>query len=287
MRTLFFTSALALATAPAFTQTCCDPVGNPVAKAYPKDEMQLLASTHDFQLLHVEPLPFTFVSRAGGEMTEFKTPDGKTGSGFFLKAKQKTDKYLFVFQEWWGLNDYIKQEAEKYYNALDGKVNVLALDLYDGKVATAREEAGKLMSSADPQRLESIVKGAFDYAGPKAQIATIGWCFGGMWSLKSAMLAGKQAVGCVMYYGMPEKDVAKLKTLNTDVLGIFATRDRGINPEVVKQFEQNMAAADEKVTIKLFDADHAFANPSNPRHDKAATAEAYQLSTAYLKKKLL
>lgn len=283
MRTFFLTSVLALASAATFAQTCCDPI----AKAYPKDEMQLLASTMDFQLLHAEPLPFTFVSRAGGEMTEFKTPDGKSGKGFLIKAKKKTDRYLFVFQEWWGLNDYIKQEAEKYYNSLDGQVNVLALDMYDGQIATAREEAGKLMSSADAGRLEAIVKGALAYAGPKAKIATIGWCFGGMWSLKSAMLAGNQAVGCVMYYGMPEKDVAKLKTLNTDVLGIFGSQDRGINPEVVKQFEQNMATAGEKVTIKMFEADHAFANPSNPRHDKAATEEAYQLSTTYLKKKLL
>jgi carboxymethylenebutenolidase len=286
MRTFFLTTALALTSAATFAQTCCEPV-DPVAKAYPKDEMQLLASTHAFQMLHAEPLPFTFVSRAGGEMTQFKTPDGKTGSGFLIKARQKSDKYLFVFQEWWGLNDYIKQEAEKYYNALDGKVNVLALDLYDGKVTSSREEAGKLMSSADPQRLEAIVKGALAYAGPKADIATLGWCFGGMWSLKSAMLAGKQAVGCVMYYGMPEKDVEKLKALDTDVLGIFARQDRGINPEVVAQFEKNMAAAGEKVTIRMFDADHAFANPSNPKFDQAATQEAYQLSSAYLKKKLL
>lgn len=283
MRLFFLTTALALASAPSFAQTCCDPI----AKAYPKDEMKLLASTKEFQLLHAEPLPFTFVSRAGGEMTEFRTPDGKTGKGFLLKAKKKTDRYLFVFQEWWGLNDFIKQEAEKYFNSLGGQVNVLALDLYDGRVATAREEAGKLMSSADPARLESIVKGALGYAGPTARIATVGWCFGGMWSLKSAILAGKQAVGCVMYYGMPEKDVAKLKTLNTDVLGIFASQDRGITPEVVRQFEQNMAAAGEKVTVKMFEADHAFANPSNPKHDKAATEEAYQLSSTYLKKKLL
>jgi carboxymethylenebutenolidase len=124
------------------------------------------------------------------------------------------------------------------------------------------------------------------YAGPKAQFASVGWCFGGGWSLQSALLGGKQTMGCVMYYGMPEKDVAKLKTLNSDVLGLFAEQDKWINPEVVKQFEKDMAAAGKKVTVKEYPADHAFANPSNPKYNKELATDAHQRALTYLKARL-
>ena len=130
------------------------------------------------------------------------------------------------------------------------------------------------------------MKGGITYIGPTAEIASVGWCFGGMLSLQSALLEGKQAKGCVMYYGRPIQDVETLKTLHTDVLGIFGSRDKGITPESVKQFEENMQKAGEKITVKMYDAGHGFANPSNPIYDKEAAADAYKLALAYLKDRL-
>lgn len=247
------------------------------------NDMSAMAADPNFARLHANPLLFTY--QGAGEMVKFSTPDGQSANGFLLKAKQPSNKWLLVYQEWWGLNDNIKQEAEKYYNDLSN-VNVLAVDMYDGKVATQREDAMKYMQAANRDRLGSIMKGAIAYAGPKAEIASIGWCFGGMLSLQSAMLEGKQAKGCVMYYGRPEQDVEKLKTLETDVLGIFGSKDKGITPESVNQFEENMKKAGEKVEVKVYDADHAFANPSNPGFDKDATADAYKRSLSYLKDRL-
>jgi len=249
----------------------------------PANDMAMMAADPAFAALHANPRVFTYTG--AGDMVKFSTPDGKSANGFLLKARTNSDKWLLVYQEWWGLNDNIRKEAETFYNDLKD-VNVLALDMYDGEVATTREEAMKLMSSAKQDRLESIMKGAIAYAGPKAQIASVGWCFGGMLSLKSAILEGKQAKGCVMYYGRPEQDVDKLKTLNTDVLGIFGSKDKGIPPTMVKQFEENMQKAGEKVTVKMYDADHAFANPSNPVYDKAAAEDAYKLALNYLKSRL-
>ncbi|GAB2599472.1 dienelactone hydrolase family protein [Spirosoma areae] len=247
------------------------------------NDMALLAANPAFQQLHANPLPFSYMG--AGEMIKFSTPDGQSANGFLLKAKKPSNKWLLVYQEWWGLNDNIKQQAEVFYNDLKD-VNVLAVDMYDGKVATDRAEAGKLMGAASKDRLGSIMKGAIAYAGPKSEFGSVGWCFGGMLSLQSAMLEGKQAKGCVMYYGRPEQDVDKLKTLETDVLGIFGSRDKGITPESVKQFEDNMQKAGEKVTVKMYEADHGFANPSNPIYDKQAATDAYKLALAYLKEKL-
>lgn len=246
--------------------------------------MAQFASNPDFINAHANPLPFHYVSRAG-EMIQFSTPDGKPANGFLLKAKKNSNKWLLVYQEWWGLNDNIKQQSEQFYNDLND-VNVLAVDMYDGKVATDRGEAAKLMQGADKARLGSIMKGAIAYAGPKAEIASVGWCFGGGLSLQSALLEGKQAKGCVMYYGFPEMDVNKLKTLDTDVLGLFASKDGFISPKVVGEFEENMKKAGEKVTVKMYEADHGFANPSNPVYNKEAAADAYKLALNYLKEKL-
>ncbi len=265
-----------------FTAKKTEPATIPVCHT-PANDMALLAASHSFQMLHAEPVPFHYTGL--GDMVTIPTADGTPAGGFLLKAKKPTDKWLLVYQEWWGLNDNIKKQAESFYNDL-GNVNVLALDMYDGQVTDKREEAGKIMSSVKQERLEAIMRGAIAYAGPKAQFGSVGWCFGGMLSLKSALLEGKKAKACVMYYGRPEQDVEKLKTLDTDVLGIFGSRDKGISPTMVKQFEENMAKAGEKVTIKMYDADHGFANPSNPIYDATAAADAYKLALAYLKERL-
>lgn len=248
------------------------------------DGMVAFVNQKEFQMAHPIPGAFLFKSLAGGEMISINTTDGQTAQAFLIKAKKKTNNYLFVYQEWWGLNDHIKAKAEEYYNELGGNVNVLAIDMYEGKVATTREEAGKLMGGAKPERLEAIMTGASNYAGEKAKIASVGWCFGGGLSLKSALIEGQKAVGCVIYYGMPVKDVEKLKTLQCDVLGIFAGREKWISPEVVKEFDANMKTAGKSLNYKIFDAEHGFSNPSNPIYDKTATAEAYAMSSSYLKK---
>jgi carboxymethylenebutenolidase len=218
-------------------------------------------------------------------MIKIKTADGTDANAYYVKAKKKSDKWLFVYQEWWGLNDCIKMESDKFYAGLGEDVNVLALDMYDGKVTADPKEAGQFMQGVKEERLQNIVKGAIAMAGKKAKIASVGWCFGGGWSLKSALLEGPQAVGCVMYYGMPVRDVEKLKTLNTDVLGLFAT-EQYISKEVIEDFAAKMKEAGKGLEYKIFSGVHGFANPSNPKHDQALTAEAYGMALGYLKKKL-
>jgi carboxymethylenebutenolidase len=246
-------------------------------------DMATFASDPAFQALHLSPLAIHY--NAVGEMMKFKTPDGTDASGYLIKAKNKSDKWLFVYQEWWGLNDHIKKEADKFYTDLGSDVNVIALDMYDGKSTTDPKEAGQIMQGVKEERLQSIVKGAVSLAGPTAKIASVGWCFGGGWSLKSALIEGPQAVGCVMYYGMPVRDVEKLKTLKTDVLGLFAN-EQFITKEIIEDFAAKMKEAGKTLDYKIFDGVHGFANPSNPKYDATLTAEAYGMALGYLKKKL-
>ncbi|MEW5799217.1 MAG: dienelactone hydrolase family protein [Bacteroidota bacterium] len=247
------------------------------------EEFSSMGGDLAFVALHEAPEPFS-LKLEGGSMKMIPAADKKDVRIFEVKAANPTNKYLFVFQEWWGLNDYIKLESEKLQKEL-GDVTVIALDLYDGKIATTPQEASQYVQSVKDKRIQTIIKAAIQYVGKDAKIATLGWCFGGGWSLQSALLLGKQAVGCVVYYGMPEKDVKKLKTLNCDVLGIFGTQDQHISPKVVAEFQKNMKAAKKNLEVHNYDAVHAFANPSNPKYDKVHADDAHEKVMTFLKAK--
>ncbi len=113
-------------------------------------EFALFASDKNFRDAHPVPLPVA--SFADGKMIEFPVAGGAVGKGFLMMSKKKTDKYLLVFHEWWGLNDYIKNEAAMWCKELG--INVLAVDLYDGKVAANADDAGKFMQANDPARVQ-------------------------------------------------------------------------------------------------------------------------------------
>jgi len=247
-------------------------------------QFAMLASNKKFVMSHAKPKPFHFQTTIGKPIT-YPTPDGRTADAFEFKAKSPTRNYILVIHEYFGLNDYVKKESEEIYNDL-GNVNIIDLDLYDGKVTDDRAEAGKLMQAVKDDRAQAIIKGAIAYAGPKAHIATLGWCFGGGWSLQASLLAGDQAVACVMYYGMPEQDVNRLKTLHCDVLGNFGNLDQWINPKVVGKFADDMKTAGKKLYLHQYDANHAFANPSSPNSNTAAAADSYKNTIAFYKERL-
>ena len=244
--------------------TCC-------SKPKSTDAFAMLTKDKKFVSAHDEPLPFTLPTPKGKDIS-FKTQDGKEGYAYEV-SNGTTDKVIFVIHEWWGLNDYIKQEAEKI--ASETGARVIALDLYDKKVATIRDSASKYMGQVKSERAADIILGAISYVGPDAKIATIGWCFGGGWSMQASLLAGKQAKACVIYYGMPEDNIQKLTGLNAPVLFVFAQKDEWINKEVVAKLEVNMKQAGKDLTVKSYNANHAFANPSNPHFEKSFSEDAF------------
>jgi carboxymethylenebutenolidase len=277
MKKIIFAMLLVSSATIAQSQTSC-------CSVTVSSQNAILAMNDQFASKHEVPTPFK-LEVPKGENISFATKDGANGLAYFIKSEKPTNKILFVFHEWWGLNDYIKQEAE-IFAAEMGDVDVYAIDLYDGQVANDVPTAQKLMYGLKQERAAAIVNGIIAKVGADKSIATIGWCMGGAWSLQSTLLETKQAKACVMYYGMPEKNVERLKTLNCDVLGIFAKQDQFINAELVKTFEANMKAANKKLTVYNYEADHAFANPSNPKHNKEFAADAHAKALKFLIEKL-
>jgi len=242
---------------------------------------QLEAGTPAFAGMHPSPMVVN-PENLLGKIMSFDAADGKQANAYFIAAKKKSNKYLIVIQEWWGLNENIKMEADKYYTDL-GDVNVIAVDMYDGKVAATPDSAMKLMRGADMGRMTAIMQGAIKYAGSKASIYSVGWCFGGMWSLQTAILAGPQAKGSVMYYGRPESNMEKLKSIQCDIIGFFGNLDQSPSPTMVNDFEKNMKEAGKNLTVNRYQAGHGFANPSNPSYNAAAKEDAYAKAIAFLK----
>jgi len=239
------------------------------------------ASTPAFGLMHDAPLQVS-AQDLQGKMIKFDVSDGVQANAYYLAPKKKTNKWLIVIQEWWGLNDQIKQEADKYFSDLKD-MNVLAIDMYDGKVAATPDSAMKLTREAKPERMTNITSGAIQQAGADAAIYSVGWCFGGMWSLQTAILGGAKMKGSIMFYGRPEADMEKLKNIQCDIIGFFGNQDRSPSPEMVTAFEKNMENAGKKLNTHKYDAGHGFANPSNPKFNAEATNDSYAKAIAFLK----
>ncbi|MFZ1135989.1 MAG: dienelactone hydrolase family protein [Candidatus Korobacteraceae bacterium] len=196
---------------------------------------------------------------------------------------------LVVIHEWWGLNDWVKEEASKL---ADQGYAALAIDLYRGKVATTPDEAHQIMRGVPEDRANRDLLAATAYLAslknidPK-HIGSIGWCMGGGYSLDLA-IADPKLKAAVINYGHLATDDATLKKIDAPILGIFGGQDKGITPADVNKFEAQMKAMGKTVDIHIFpDAGHAFENPGNKTGYRAEdTAEAWKLTTAFLEKYL-
>ena len=259
----------------AQTKSCCSA----------HDEFTAFTGDKAFVDKHDEPIPFNYISEKG-KMVSYPCPDGIEAYAFLIPAEIESDQYLFVFHEWWGLNDYIKQMAEQFYNDMNKNINVMAIDLYDGRWTASKDTAQKMMNNLDQARAKNIIQGAINKVGPDANVGTVGWCMGGGFSLQASIMLKQQGAACVMYYGFPETDKEKLKDLNADVFMVWPNKDKWINNEVVTQFKTDMLALNKSIHIEEYDADHAFANPSNPKYSKEMADDAYAKVIKFLRERL-
>ena len=172
---------------------------------------------------------------------------------------------LVVIQEWWGLNDWVKEQAREF--AQHGYV-AFAPDLYHGKVATVPAEARKLSRSMPRERAVRDLKAAFDYLAAmpnveKTKIGSIGWCMGGGLSLQLAIHESRLAA-CVIDYGTLTTDPAEIEKIHAPMLGNFGADDHGIPPSAVHAFEKATRAAGKQFDAKIYaGAGHAFENENN------------------------
>jgi carboxymethylenebutenolidase len=226
----------------------------------------------------VDPAP----PKPTGKTLSLRLEGGGTAIAYVARPKQAATGGVLVLHEWWGLNDFVKAQADAL--AAEGYL-ALALDLYSGKVATTPDEAGKLMQGLDAAHAAAVEKAGVAWLKQNLhgkKIATLGWCAGGGQSLLASLGSPTSVSATVMYYGMPVTDVAQLKTLRGPVLGIWAKKDGWITPDKVEAFDKALTEAGVKHSFHSFDADHAFANPTGGRYNPPAAAEADALTRKFL-----
>jgi len=192
---------------------------------------------------------------------------------------------LIVIHEWWGLNDWVKEQASKL---ADQGYITLAIDLYRGKVAASPDEAHELMRGVPEDRAKRDLDAAFSYLQSlpnvkKNKLGAIGWCMGGGYALDVALQQPTLAAD-VINYGHLATDPAALKNINAPILGLFGGQDRGITPVDVHKFEQQMKELGKKIDVTIYpDAGHAFENPNNKGgYREKDAADAWSKTVVFL-----
>lgn len=192
---------------------------------------------------------------------------------------------LIVIHEWWGLNEGVRAMADRI--AAEGYV-VLAVDLFKGQSAVSPADARQLMVEVveNPALAEENIRQAYDFLASTAQAPTIGslgWCFGGGWSLNTALLFPDQLDAAVIYYGQVTDNEERLAPLDVPILGLFGEEDRGIPVESVRNFEQALENLEKDYEIEIYPgAKHAFANPSGNNYNADVADDAWQKTIAFL-----
>ena len=224
---------------------------------------------------------------AGVDTINLTTAGGKSVSAALAMPSRQPASAVLLIHEWWGLNDQIKSVAAELAN--QGYI-ALAVDLYDGKVADNPADARQLMQgvATDPKAATETLVAWVDWLkkhqGGTSKVGTIGWCFGGGWSLNASLAASVDAT--VIYYGDVRKSAAQLAALKGPVLGQFATMDGWINAAMVEKFEAEMEKAGKVLSIYWYEADHAFANPTQARYDADDAARAWTRTLAFFEANL-
>jgi carboxymethylenebutenolidase len=216
---------------------------------------------------------------------------GKDVKGYLTKPANAKGPLpaVIAIHEWWGLNDNIRRTADRL--AGEG-YEVLAVDLYNGQSAATADDATKLMTAAmaDTASVDENLKQAYGYLhdherAPK--VAVLGWCFGGGWSLQTALMLPDKLAGVIMYYGRPVTDVAQLSKLRMPLIGFFGAEDKGITPDNVHDFETALRKAKVAEEIHIYpNAGHAFANPSGEHYQADAAKDSWQRMIKFLHDKL-
>ena len=220
-----------------------------------------------------------------GEMVEFPS-NGSTGQGYLAAPESGSGPGVVVIQEWWGLNDNIKDIAERF--AGEGFV-ALAPDLYRGRVTEEPDEAGKLMMTLDMERAAKDMSGAVTYLDERSTtpgVGVTGFCMGGGMALLLATMRGDAVRACVPFYGVippggPEPDWYRL---SGPIQGHYAENDDFAGPAAVARLKQEVESHGKVIEVFTYPGtQHAFFNDTRPEvHDAEASALAWSRTLSFL-----
>jgi carboxymethylenebutenolidase len=203
-----------------------------------------------------------------GEMVTFPSNGGQA-EGYLAVPAAGSGPGVVVIQEWWGLNQQIKEVCDRY--AAEGFV-ALAPDVYRGKQTTQADEAGQLMMSLNIEQAAKDMAGAVDYLTSNEAVTSdgagvVGFCMGGGLALWLGTLRPDAVKAVVSYYGIipwpaAQPDYSKLQAA---VQGHYAEDDDFADPESVRKLEEELTGLGKSVDFYTYPGvGHAFTNHHRP-----------------------
>ena len=209
------------------------------------------------------------------ETLQFNTANGAATA--YVSMPENTDentKAVILIQEWWGLNDHIKDIANRY--ADEGFI-AIAPDLYRGKLAKNPDEAGKMMNGLAIDDGINTIDSAMDKAREMYNLRHFGisgYCMGGTYALRAACEVEGISAAAPFYGDIPEEDV--LKKLTAPTMFVSGIHDKWINPEKVATLESIAEKYELPIETLKYDADHAFFNNTRPEvYNETAAKDAW------------
>ncbi|MEY4523316.1 MAG: hypothetical protein RIR27_392 [Pseudomonadota bacterium] len=226
-------------------------------------------------------------------MISFKRPDGTSVEAYLTEPANPTNAPgVVVIQEWWGLDDEIKNVANRLAKA---GYRALVPDLYRGKLALEANEAEHLMNDLNfGDAASQDIRGAVQYlkATGSAKVAVTGFCMGGALTVLSAGLV-PECDGTVVWYGYPPLEYVDAPAIKKPMLAHWALQDDFFSIAGVDQLEAKLKAAGATYDFQRYDAKHAFANPKSDarglpplQYNPVAADLAWQRTMSFLKTQL-
>jgi len=218
------------------------------------------------------------------ETLDVETAKGAT-TAYAALPETDSKRAVLVIQEYWGLNDHIKDIARRY--AGEGFIAV-APDLYHGKVATDSKAAAAMMQSLAVEDGIEIIRKTMAKASETygvGHFGITGFCMGGTYALRSACELEGISAAAPFYGDIPPEDI--LKKLTAPTIFVSATQDGWINPAKVAQLEEIAEKYELPVTSAKYEADHAFFNNTRPEvYNETAAKDAWALVIGLFNDKL-
>jgi carboxymethylenebutenolidase len=211
-----------------------------------------------------------------GEMIEFKS-NGATAQGY---VAGDGGPGVLVIQEWWGLNDHIKDIVERF--AAAGFV-ALAPDLYHGKVTTEPDGAGKLMMALNIEQAGKDMSGAIDELQRRtgrSKVGVVGFCMGGGLALVVSCQRPDAVAAVAPFYGLIPWETAQpdWSALAAKVEGHYAADDHFFTPSDADTLQTTLRSLGKDATLHVYPGvDHAFFNDTRPEvYSPEAAVTAWQ-----------
>ena len=210
-----------------------------------------------------------------GEMITYPA-NGHDGTGYLARPEgQGNGKAVIVIQEWNGLNEHIKDLADRF--AGQGYI-ALAPDHYHGVIAAEPDEAGKMFMALNISETEQELRGGIDmlHAETGNPVGVTGFCMGGALALFAACQNSNKVGACVDFYGIHPNVEYDWDSLTAPVLGLWAEHDDMVNPQLTG-FAEALASRQHNFHFKTYPGTaHAFFNDTNTEgHDVEASADAW------------